>query len=289
MPRLKIGLILVPLFFLVGCRAFDPPENSAMALRRVNDNLSQIDRPLYYTVWVSCCFRDADGKMHHVPVQDGRLAYNQPQSLLFNMVHSLEGTVAQFGSNNDHYWLWVEPETRTLWVGSWDCLGQRYTRQLAIPPHELLDALMLRPLPELMSGDPPRLEKRGWHYWLVYDRRAPDGTLLGQREVKLDRFEPYQPLAIIDKLADGQVWMHARTERHRTVGKEGPCTPRHYVIDWPIDDAELRIDVLKARFRPDLPEEVFDSPTTWNGHIEILDGPLCGELWDQFSEGATSP
>ena len=39
--------------------------------------------------------------------------------LLFD-VRSLAGVVAEFGSNNERYWVWIEPEVQKLWYGDWD-------------------------------------------------------------------------------------------------------------------------------------------------------------------------
>lgn len=268
-----LGSVTLLLVAAAGCRG-TPPKDAAMAVRRVNDNLSRIDQPVQYKGWVSFKFRDAEGKPHRFAPHDYSLIFNAPQSLRFDVRSTLAGDVAQFGSNAADYWLWVDvPETRKLWLGSWSAAGT--ARRLAIPPNELIDALLLRPLPPaLPGGPPPELQRRGLgECWLVYRRSAPGHRAAATREVRVDPFEPYQPREIIDRLADGRVAMKARLDQWRPLGPGGPLTARRYVVDWPLDDAELRLDVHEARFRPDLDPSIFESPLDWRGEIELLDDP----------------
>ena len=86
--------------------------------------------------------------------------------------------------------------------------------------------------------------------------------------------KPYQPLEIIDRLADGRVQMHAHLSKYRQVGDNGPLTPCEYVVYWPLDGAEMRLSVNKARFRPDLPLEVFEFPAQWQGEVERIDADV---------------
>ena len=269
------GGLLIPATFLLivgGCCRGVPPENRAVAMQRVNDNLSRIDQPLHCTAWVSFKFRDADGRVHRYLPQDARLDYIPPQSLQFDVRHGMAGTVAQFGSDDTRYWLWIDPEVRKLWWGHWARVDTPARRRLAIPHNGLLDGLMLRPLPEsLDGGPPPELQKRRFHHWLVFarpDRQAHPGSV---REIRLDRCEPYQPVEIIDRLPGGSIVMHAKLSHYRRVGADGPYTPRKYVVKWPRDDAELRLDIRRARFWPDMPAIEF--PENWQGETEQIDAP----------------
>ncbi len=267
MPRL-ITLIVVAVAGCVGgCCIGTPPRDVAHALARVNDNLRQIDQPLYASGLTSFKLRDAEQRTRRIIAQEARMLYQNPRCLLFD-VKSLAGTVAQFGSNDTEYWLWIEPEVRKLWLGSWEPIDSGGGSALAIPPNDLVDALLLRPIPEVdANGEPPLLERRGLHHWLVYMRSDGEGT----RSIRLDRCEPYQPREIVDRLTDGRIVMRAVLKSYRRVAGEGPFTPRHYEMYWPLDEAELRLDVHRAKFRPDLPAEVFDTPTRWSGEVECLD------------------
>jgi hypothetical protein len=274
-----LGLVV----FIAGCPKMpnQPPSNRREALERVNDNLAAIHAPLQCAALVSFSFRDADGKMHRFIGHEARLIYQTPQSLLFD-VRSLAGTVAQFGSNDDRFWLWIDvPDLRKLWWGSWKRVSIEGEKKLPVPPNELLDALMLRPLPEsLEGGQLPLLRIEGEDCRLLFVRLGAGGQPLGWREIRLDPRPPFQPLEVVDRLPDGPIVMHAQLMDYRRVGSDGPYTPRRYVVVWPRNEAEMRLDILTCTFRPELPGDIFEFPTGWQGEREQIDAP---------AESRTSP
>ena len=275
-PRLPELVLTTLLVALTGCPppAGQAPLTRREALERVNDNLVQIRSPLQCTALVTFSFRDAQEKMHRFLMQDARLLYQPPQALLFD-VRSLAGTVSQFGSNNDTYWVWVDvPDLRKLWWGLWARVSADSERRLPVPPNELFDALMLRPLPESLEGNQlPVLRIEGDDQRLLYVRLGGGRQPTGLREVRLDPHPPYQPIEIIDRTPDGAVVMYARLSDYRRIGPDGPFTPRRYVVTWPRNDAEMRLDILRAVFRPDLPAELFEFPANWQGGSEQIDAP----------------
>ncbi|MBP9025213.1 MAG: hypothetical protein KBH81_03600 [Phycisphaerae bacterium] len=263
------GLALLPaLVLLTGCprpcRPGIAPQTAQQALDRVNNNLSQIQAPVQYKGFASFRFRDAKGKDRRFLGQDASLIFAQPHSLRFD-IRSLAGTIAQFGSNDERFWLWVEPETNKLWWGRWASLGSG-SSQLPLPADDLIDALMLRPLPTTQAdGNPPDLREAEGAYYLVYQR--PSST----REIKLDPAPPYQPIEIIDRTPDNQIQMRAILDKYSRIDDKGPYTPRKYVIYWPLDEAEMRLDATRVALRPDLPPETFAFPESWAGEVEELD------------------
>lgn len=246
------------------------PQDQFEALDRINNNAQGLTQPLQCAALVSFKFRTSDGKTHEYLGHDATLIFSAPRCLIFN-VKSLAGVIAQFGSNDERYWIWVEPEVRKLWWGRWDTLGAEGVRRLPIPPGDLLDALMLRPLP-LMIGEGPSawLRLDGDDHRLVYARVRDRDVTSGVREIRLQAHPPYQPREIIDFDAAGQVLMRAVLENYQRVGESGPFTPRKYQVTWPRDGAELRMDVLSARFRDDL-DAFCEFPERWKGAVEQID------------------
>ncbi len=273
-----VGVLGALLTLVVGCNGLDwagpqgvAPQSRREALDRVNANLSRIDRPLGCRGLVSFRFTDADGRPRAYVGHDARLLFRPPQSLLFD-VQSLAGTVAQIGSNDDYFWVWIEPEMRKLWYGLWADARGRVGRDLPVPPDQLLDALMLRPLSETLDdGLLPVLRVEGNDHRLIYTRLGPDRQPVATREIRLDPRPPYQPLEIVDRLPDGQVIMHAEVRQYEAIGADGPRTARRYVIRWPVNRAEMRLDLLSVKFRDDLPGDAFDFPAGWQGAIERVD------------------
>jgi len=247
------------------------PRDEKEAVQRVNDNLARIETAVQYKAFVSFRFRDANERDRQFIGHEASLIFSRPRDLLFD-VRSPVGVIAQFGSNHERYWVWVEPEARKLWWGRWETLERGTAQRLPLPPDDLLDVLMLRPLPEALAGGlSPLLENTQGDYWLLYIRLDETGQPSGQRKIRLDRYEPYQPLEIVDRLPDGRVQMQALVKNYRRIGRDGPFTPRNYVVFWPLHHAAMRLDVTRAVFRPEAPEDLFDFPSGWQGEIEQID------------------
>ncbi len=279
--RAAAGVTLAWLLLaLTGCPppAGQAPSSRREAIERVNRNLEVIRAPLQCPALVSFRFHGDDGKQHAFIGHEARLIYQPPQALLFDVL-TLTGTIARFGSDAVHYWVWLDaPDVRKLWWGAWERVQRGGDQKLPIPPNELFDALMLRPLSEsLEGGQLPLLRVEGDDHRLLFVRLGAGGQPIGWREFRLDPRPPHMPLEIIDRSPEGAVDMHAELSSYQRIGPDGPFTPRHYVVRWPGPGgtlrAELRLDVLGAKFRPALPAEQFELPTSWQGPVEQIDAP----------------
>lgn len=249
---------------LAGCHngnlgpSLPPPRDAREALQRVNQNLARLRHALVCRgCTVTFRFRDADGRSHAFLAQPASMIFLPPRDLRL-AVSGLTGNVAMVGSNQERFWLWIEPEVSTMWWGSWHDAATDAPRpprgELPLPPAELLSALALQPLPEEPEiGLPPMLDTGGRRPRLLYVRVGDDGWPYAAREVALDDRPPYQPVEIVQRDALGRVAMRATLAGYARVGDDGPCTPRRYVVSWPLDDAELRFDVGTAMLRPDQP------------------------------------
>ena len=64
----------------------------------------------------------------------------------------------------------------------------------------------------------------------------------------------------------------------------GPQTPRHYVVHWPLNEAEMRLDLGSVRYRTkDTPFCEF--PDYWQGEVEQIDAPPAVEFSARGEEG----
>ncbi|MEW6250700.1 MAG: hypothetical protein AB1716_08620 [Planctomycetota bacterium] len=249
-----------------------PPPDRATALASINENLARINQPVRLSGNVTFRFRDAEDKSRSVS-EDANLEFIGPRSLLLE-VRALTGKVAELGSNNEQYWVYVDlPDYRKLWWGTWAALGPQTERRLPVPPNELLDALLLRPLPLMAEGGlAPLLRTADGDFRLLYIRLGADRQPIGWREVRLDDRPPWQPREIIDRTPEGTVLMHALLSDYKRIGDDGPYTPRRYIVRWPLDEAELRLDISRARFRPDAAP--IESPVAgFRGEVESIDAP----------------
>jgi hypothetical protein len=270
-----------------------PPRDARQALERINANLEKIDGALYCPGLTSFRFRDASGGDRRFIGHKATLIFEAPRALYFDIKHSLGGSVARIASNDEQYWLWIDtPETRKLWHGHWDVLAAGGARSLAVPPGQLLDALMLRPLPTWLDGAlKPLLRIDGSDQRLLFIGLDQDGWTYVKRELLLDPQPPYMPREITDRNSAGQVVMHAYLRKYRPVrdtGPDGPWTARSYVVYWELDRSEMRLDLSDVRYRTkDTP--FCDFPDSWDGDVESLDEAPTGDLAGQPSESVSHP
>lgn len=296
-------LAALPLFGLLiaGCNADGigvrprpvPPRDARQAMERINHNLEKIEGALYCPGLTSFRFRDANGNDRRFIGHQATVIFEAPRCLYFDIKHTLGGSVARIGSNDEQYWLWVDtPETRKLWHGRWDVLEAGGARAMAVPPSQLLDALMLRPLPIWLDGAlRPLLRIDGNDHRLLFIGLDQDGWTHVKRELVLDPHPPYMPLEIIDRSPDGRVAMHAYLKKYRPVkdcGPDGPWTARKYVVYWELDRSEMRLDFSDVRYRTS--EAPFcESPLGWDGEVKSLDQPPAAHLPGQPLQDVGQP
>jgi hypothetical protein len=267
-----------------------PPRDAREAVRRINDNLARIQGALYCNALTSFRFRDANGGDRRFLGQYATVIFETLRCLYFDIKHGLAGSVAHIGSNDERYWLWVDTtEAKKLWHGTWEALEGGRARRLAVPPSQLLDALMMRPLPErLPDGSKPLLVFDGEKQRLIFLGLDASDWPFARRELVLDPQPPYMPLEIIDRLHDGRVVMHAHLNGYRPVkgaGRNGPYTAHKYKVYWELDHAEMRLDFSDVRYRrKEIPFCEF--PEAWEGEVDSLDQPPTFESSRAAEEGA---
>lgn len=279
--NLRAGAFLPIAVALCGCVQHPveirPSAEARAAMERITSNLERIDGPLNCSGLVTFRFRDTEGQKRSFFAQPTAVVVEKPHNLLFAIRHSLGDTIAQIGSNEDRYWLWVNlPEVRKLWWGTWTALDAGQTPRIVVTPRQLLDAWLLTPVAvSLPDGDPPLLFQQGEFRWLIFTARDQDGWPGARREMHLDRLAPYLPVRIIDRDAAGTILMDAELGGYRRIdeaGADAPYTPRRYVVNWPVGEAELRLDFDRVRYRSiEVPYNEF--PERWQGETERLDEP----------------
>lgn len=284
-PRTLAWLYAIPALLLTvlaaGCNGVRieplPPRDAREAIARINDNLSRIRGALYCPGRASFRFRDTEGRDRDFPSQKATVIFEAPRCLYFDIKHSLVGSVAHIGSNHDDYWFWIDiQDKRKLWRGSWQALDEGRARHVEgiPPPSQLLDALMMRPLPEqLPDGSKPLLLIGGNQRRLLFLGLDELDWPFAQRELVLDANPPYLPVEIVDRLRDGRVAMRARLKGYKPVrdaGRNGPYTARRFDVDWEIDQAQMRLELSDVRYRTrDVP--FCESPDGWEGEVDSLD------------------
>ena len=267
-----------------------PAREAQEALARINANLARIDRPLNCKgTIVSLRFRDTSGNQQSFALNPVSIHLGRPQCLRLD-VKAITGSVGRIGSNDDYYWMWVTAgDTRKMWWGTWGALRSGRARRVAVNPRQLLDAWLMQPiLEELPNGTKPILLAEGRDFRerrLVFPVLNSENWPGIQREIHLDPDPPYQPTRVIDRRADGEIFMDARLGQFVPLddaGPDAPLTARRFDVRWPIGGAVLSLTLDSVRFyEGDAPFCEFD-PRDFEGEAECLDEspgrPLAPEL-----------
>ncbi len=250
------------------------PATAREALAAINANLAAIRGALYGSpATVSFSFRDERGRDRRFIGHPAMLIFENPRCFVLEIRSSIGGTVARIGSNDLRYWLWVDiPDERRMWWGTWAALRAGQARKLAAPPDQLLDSLMMRPLPEKpRDGLKPILERSDGETRLVFQGLDGEGYPFNRRVFTLDPNPPHLPIAIVERDPAGNVVLSAELRDYEPVGDEegAPLVPRRYVLNWPQDGSELRLDLGRLRYRTKT--ETFCDFPEWDGEVEPLD------------------
>lgn len=292
MRNVAAAFAILTIAGLIGCadqRAeIRPVREAKEALLRVNSNLSRIDRPLNCKGSVSLQFRDTAGKQQAFFGNPVAIHVGQPQCLRFD-VKSLAGSVGRMGSNDDFYWMWVTlGDTRKMWWGTWSAVKSGRARRVAVNPRQLLDAWLMQPIPEeLPNGTKPILiaeGRDGRQRRLLFPVMNSENWPAIQREVFLDPDPPYQPVRVIDRRPDGEIYMDAKLARFTPIddaGADAPLTARSFDVVWPLGGAVMTLSLDSVAFHSsDVPFCDFDPSQrgVFDGEVECLDEPAVRPL-----------
>lgn len=262
---------------------FQSSADARAAVARVNGNLRKINGPIQARDAVATFrYSNAAGQRIGFIAYPTAIRFQPPQSLLFEVRSPLGPPIAEVGSNDSEYWVWIDaPDLRKLWIGTWSAQRGGRAKTLPLPPDQLLDAMLLREMPvQVEDGVPPFLVEESGGFGaprkrLIYQALDQRGWPYVAREARLSAQPPYLPEELIEYGADGAVIMRARYSGYAPLeGAVGdpPWICRSLVVEWPRDQAELRLDLgaVKVRQR----EVIAETPQTWRGEIEPLDLPV---------------
>lgn len=294
-PRFGTALILA-LLPLSACNRpaeilYASPDEARSALDRINTNLAAITGTLScQPARVSFKYRDPQGRVQRFIGHPAAMLFEPPRCMLLEIRSALGPTVAHVGTNDDRYWFWVDAQdVRKLWWGTWAGLEQNIARRGIIPADKLLEALMLGPLVQYeRSGLHPLLQYVDEQPWLIFQALDRRGWPYVRRAMLLDRKPPYLPIRIIDHDEQGRVAMLAQLRNYKRVGgaaSDGPYIAHGYVVDWPLDDVEFRMDFDRVRFR-EMEFPFCEFPPQWNGEIECFDEAALSPGGSNFRQEA---
>ncbi len=288
------ALACLALIGAVGCPPshFDvlPARAAREAMDRITDNAARIRGPVVGSpALVSFRFRDASGRDRRIVGQQATVIFEAPRCLYFD-VKSVAGSIAHIGSSDERFWMWIDlPDQRKLWWGTWEALRAGRARTPAVPPQNLLDALALTPLPQTIhDGLAPILIAQGVERVLLFQRTDAQGWPYVAREVRLDPSPPNLPIEIVDRRRDGAITLRATLSGFQPIrGGDAPpaYAARNFVLSWPTDNAEMRLDLADVRYRTS-DVEFCRFPDGWTGDVDALDEPALEAIDSIDPDGA---
>lgn len=223
-----------------------PPRPVPQILSAISTNAAKLDQPLWSSsVTVSARFIDEDGR-RQVFNLEGSLLFQRPLNFRMDLRHGLGEPVMGIGSNDEEYWVWIEPEMGTMRWGRYRHLGKPCTEDVLIRPDHLMQSLGVGGLPE-PSADlvGPAPGASGHRDGLVYLRRS--GAAWRKEEYRVDRSPPFQVRGVkyFDHL--GRIEMDAYLDEYQSDWPGGPYLPHLINVFWPLEQGRFTLHVDQYR------------------------------------------
>lgn len=247
------ALIVLPIVTAGGCPPSDrppievsdvpsgPPRTTFDVVYAVEANAAKLTQALWSSsVNTTARFRDQEGK-HHTLNLDGSLLFARPRNFRMDLRPGLGDQVMGIGSNDEAFWVWIEPEEGTMRWGYHHNAGRPCCDQISVRPDQLLSALVIAGLPaktDGLYGPVRKFEKT--HDVLTYHRAQP---YFDHREYWVMRSPPFLVDMVVFRDELGRPVMSAILDEYEPAWDGGPLLPHSVNISWPPQDAKFTMEV----------------------------------------------
>jgi hypothetical protein len=239
-------------------------------VQTVQANAAKVDRALWSnSVSVMARFTDDRG-VSHLYNLEGSMLFRKPRALRIDLRPGLGEKVMGIGSNEDEYWVWIEPEVAAMHWGRHRFAGQPCAEKIPIRPDELAAVLGFGGLPAKEDGLIGPVRQFGSHFdILMYARPGEGGQWLLDRKYYVERVPPFLVRVVNVYDLQGRLVMSAFLDDYRTAWDEGPMIPHRIHILWPpagtsasrIESAAFNLEALKIEGRAQASPRAFVRPT----------------------------
>lgn len=222
-----------------------PPRELPEIVSVISANAAKLDRPLWSnSVRATARIKDEKGKLH-VYNLDSTLLFEQPRSLRMDLRPGLGDPVMGVGSNNEEYWLWVEPELHLMRWGRHKFVGRPCNEHISMRPDQLVAALAVGGLPSTIDGLMGPIRKAGKKHDILEYIRMQSGNYVMDREYWVERNSPYLVRVVQFRDVQGRVSMSAALDDYKMVWDGGPLVPHSINVIWPQDESTFTLDIGK--------------------------------------------
>lgn len=236
---------------------FEPPRDieardTSAIVETINANAARLDHPLWSAgISAYALLTDKDGREHSYNLE-GTLLFQSPRNLRVDLRPGLGERVMGLGSNDETFWLWIEPELRLMRWGRHRNAGLPCCEEMPVRPDQLLSALALTGLPGAEEGMYGPVRDFGKTYdVLTYHRGAPRFDC---RKYYVERVPPYMVRLVRIKDERGRDVMSAFLDDFRPAWEDGPLVPHAVSVFWPAEGG--RLTITAASYAKKSPGEV---------------------------------
>lgn len=249
----------------VGVRGTAPAaavRETSEIVQTVQSNAAKVDRPLWSnSVTVMARFKDERGASH-VHNLEGSMLFRKPRDLRIDLRPGLGDRFMGIGSNDDDYWVWIEPELGAMRWGRHRYSGKPCAEKIPVRPDELAALLGFGGLPEAKEGLVGPVRQFGSQFdILFYARLGDDGRWLLDRKYYVERVPPFLVRVVNFYDPQGRAIMSALLDDYRMAWAAGPMVPHKVHILWPRDNAAFNLEALKIEGRSQVAPKAFARPT----------------------------
>lgn len=233
----------------------EPPPQPERELSEIvgviEKNSELIDRALWsQSIGVTARFNDENGRQHIYNL-DGSFLFELPQRLRMDLRPAVGDQVMQLGSNDELYWIWIEPEFHLMKWGRHRHVGKPCSELIAVRPDRLATAIGFGGLPTKEDGLIGPARKFGKQYdILYYIRPGDDGAYQLEREYWVDRVPPYMVRVVQFRDALGRTNVTAFLDDYQLAWEGGPLVPFAVSVSWPQDDGRFTMRIAQLRGVP---------------------------------------
>ncbi|HKQ49211.1 MAG TPA: hypothetical protein VJZ71_14160 [Phycisphaerae bacterium] len=237
--------------FCMGCRKGNeeiesgPPRDLPDIVSAIQANADRVDRPLWAgNVNVTARVKDDRGKRHSYNLE-GSLLFDKPRNLRMDLRPGLGDQVMGLGSNDQEYWVWIEPEMKAMHWGRHRYADQPCARSTGIRVDQLVGALGMGGLPSGSEGLSGPTRREGKKHDILEYRRS--GGVAVDREYWVSRAPPYQIHVVNFRDAQRRIVMSAMLEDYEPAWQGGPLVPRAVSMIWPQEEGKFTMRVSRLK------------------------------------------
>ncbi len=236
------------------------PRNLSEIVETISANSAKLNAALWSSnVSATARFRD-DKHKEHVFNVDGNLLFVKPRDFRMDLRPGLGAQIIGVGSNQETFWVWIEPEVRVMRWGHHRNAGRSCSEKMPIRPDQLISALVIGGLPDSSSGLSGPVLQAGKQYDILTYTASSTGE---RRQYYIERAPPYLVRVVRFQNAAGRDVMSASMESFKPAWSGGPLLPHAVSIFWPLDDAKftMRIGSYRSRTHQEVSQNAFVMPT----------------------------